>query len=77
MADNQQMNMLINQLSQKLGASSGDIENAVRNGELNKVIDKLPQGQKSKVEAILSDPQKAQQVFNSPQAQALLKKLMG
>lgn len=77
MANSEQMNMLMNQLSQKLGAQSGEVENAVKNGDLNKVLDKLPQGQKSQVESILNDPQKAQQVLNNPQVQALLKKLMG
>ena len=77
MANSEQMNMLMNQLSHKLGAQSGEVENAVKNGDLNKVLDKLPQGQKSQVESILNDPQKAQQVLNNPQVQALLKKLMG
>ena len=77
MANSEQMNMLMNQLSQKLGAQSAEVENAVKNGDLNKVLDKLPQGQKSQVESILNDPQKAQQVLNNPQVQALLKKLMG
>lgn len=77
MANSEQMKMLLNQLSQKLSADSSEVESAVNSGKFDNVIKNLPQNQKNKVEEILKDPQKAQQVLNTPAAQALLKKLMG
>ncbi len=77
MANNEQINSLINQLSEHLGADSSQVRDALQRGNLDKVLQNMDTSQAQKISAILSDPQQAQKVLSTPQAQALIKKLMG
>ncbi len=77
MANNEQINSLINQLSQRLGADSSQVKDALQKGNLDKVLHNMDQKQAQKISAILSDPEESKKVLSTPQAQALIKKLMG
>ncbi len=44
---------------------------------VDKLFRNLSEQDKKKVESILADKKKTEQIMNSPQAQAILKKLMG
>lgn len=77
MANNEQINSLINQLSQRLGADSQQVKEALQKGNLDKVLQNMDQSQAQKIGAILSDPEQSKKVLGTPQAQALIKKLMG
>jgi len=44
---------------------------------VDQLFNKLSDEDKKRVEQILSDKSKTQQILNTPQAQALIKKLMG
>ncbi|MBE6824968.1 MAG: hypothetical protein E7513_06450 [Ruminococcaceae bacterium] len=77
MANNEQINSLINQLSQRLNADSSQVKDALQKGNLDKVLKNMDQKQAQKISAILSDPEESRKVLSSPQAQALIKKLMG
>ncbi len=73
MSDNNNTNKLFEELSQKLGVSGKQIENAAKNGSVNDVLKNMNSAQKQQVESILSDPEKTKEILNSPQAQALMK----
>lgn len=73
MSDNNNTNKLLEELSQKLGVSGKQIENAAKNGSVNDVLNNMNSAQKQQVESILSDPEKTKEILNSPQAQALMK----
>lgn len=45
--------------------------------DVNRLFEQLPKDKQQQVEAILADRQKTQQLLNSPQAQDLMRKLMG
>lgn len=77
MSNNEQMNSLINQLAQRLNASTSDVETALKKGNLDKVLQNMDQKQAQKISQILSDPEQSKKILQSPQAQALIKKLMG
>ncbi len=44
---------------------------------VDQLFSKLSEEDRKKVEQILADKNKTQQILNTPQAQALMKKLMG
>lgn len=77
MSNNEQMNSLINQLAQRLNASTSDVETALKKGNFDKVLQNMDQKQAQKISQILSDPEQSKKILQSPQAQALIKKLMG
>ncbi|MBQ7966137.1 MAG: hypothetical protein IJ331_08660 [Ruminococcus sp.] len=77
MANNEQINSLINQLSQRLNADSEEVRAALQKGNLDKVLANMDKKQADKIGAILSDPKESQKILSTPQAQALIKKLMG
>lgn len=77
MANNEQINALINQLSQKLNADSSQVKEALQKGDVQRVLNNMDEKQAQKISAVLSDPEQCDKVLNSPYAQALIKKLMG
>ena len=77
MANNEQMNSMIEMLSQRLNTEPSQVKDALEKGKLDKVLMNMDQKQASKISAILSDPEQSKKVLSTPQAQALIKKLMG
>ncbi|MBQ3416896.1 MAG: hypothetical protein IJH32_03590 [Ruminococcus sp.] len=77
MADNAQMERMLQALSLRLDTPVADIRSALEGGSLQKLISKMDKKQSDQIEAILNDEQKAKQFLSTPQAQAIMKKLMG
>ena len=77
MANNEQINSLIEQLSQRLNADSGEVKAALQKGNLDKVLMNMDQKQAQKIGQILNDPEQSKKILSTPQAQALIRKLMG
>lgn len=77
MANNEQINSLIEQLSQRLNADSGEVKAALQKGNLDKVLMNMDAKQAQKIGQILNDPEQSKKILSTPQAQALIRKLMG
>ncbi|MBR2714601.1 MAG: hypothetical protein IKB73_00130 [Ruminococcus sp.] len=77
MANKEQIDSMINMLSQRLNADSTQVKDALQKGKLDKVLENMDKKQADKISSILSDPKEAQKILSTPQAQALIKKLMG
>lgn len=77
MADNEQIRQLIKKLSERMGTPESEIQNAVQGSSYEKLLQKLPRDKAQQVEDILSDEQKAKEFLNTPQAKAIIKRLMG
>ena len=77
MADNQQINALIKKLSERMGTPESEIKNAVSNSNYGKLLTKLPSDKARQMEEILGDEDKAKEFLNSPQAKAIIKRIMG
>lgn len=77
MADHQQIDVLIKKLSERMGTPESEIKNAVDNSSYAKLLTKLPSDKAQQMEEILSDEDKAKDFLNSPQAKAIIKRIMG
>lgn len=77
MANNEQMDSLIKMLSVRLNAEENQVKEALEKGNLSKVLKNMDKKQADKISSILSDPEQSRKVLESPQAKALIKKLMG
>ena len=77
MADKEQIAMLIKKLSERMGTLESEITSALQNANYGKLLNKMDPAQAAKFDAILSDEKAAKQFLNSPQAKAIIKRLMG
>lgn len=77
MADNEQIKRLIKQLSERMGTPESEIQDAVQGSGYGKLLSKLPEDKAQQMEEILGDEDKAKAFLNSPQAKAVIKRLMG
>ena len=77
MADHQQINDLIKKLSERMGTPESEIKNAVNSSSYGKLLTKLPSDKARQMEEILGDEDKAKAFLDSPQAKAIIKRIMG
>ncbi len=76
-SENNNLENLINTISQKLGADPNKLKDAAQNGKVNDIIKNLNQKDAEKIQKILSDKDAASKLLSTPKAQQLLKKFMG
>lgn len=77
MADKEQIDRLIKKLSERLGTPEGEIKSAVQHSNYSKLLEKMEPAQAAQIDRMLSDEQAAKDFLNSPQAKAIIKRLMG
>ena len=76
MADRDQINALIKRLSERMGTPESDLRSAVESSDYSRLLSRMDQQQAKQIESILGDEEKAKQFLNSPQAKAIIKRLM-
>lgn len=67
---------IIKNAAEQLGKSPEEIKKALENGNLKKAIGNLSESQAAQLNKALSNEEYAKKILSSPQAQALIKKLM-
>ncbi len=72
-----QIQDILNSLAQRLGENPDKLKANIQNGNTSKMLNNLDKKQADKIQAILNDKEKTEKLLSTPQAQALLKKLMG
>ena len=77
MADQVQINTLIKKLSERMGTPESELRSAVEGSSYSKLLNKLPDDKARQMEELLGDEDKAREFLNSPQAKAILKRIMG
>lgn len=77
MSDNKKVNKLLGEVSKKYGISKEQLESAAQSGNIENLLKNTNQNQSKQIESVLSDPEKAKKLLQSPQAQALMKLLGG
>lgn len=81
MADNkwtqEQLYALLQYASRKMGVSPQELATALADGGVEKLADHLSPESTAKLQSMMGDRARAQTLLESPQAQALLKKLLG
>ncbi len=76
MLNNSEINNLINSLSEKLNTTPESLRDNLEKGNLGSIVNRMSSNQAKKLQKILDDPEQSEKILNSPQAQALMKKLM-
>ncbi|WP_316607878.1 hypothetical protein [uncultured Ruminococcus sp.] len=77
MADQAQINTLIKKLSERMGTPESEIRSAVEGSSYSKLLNRLPGDKARQMEELLGDEDKAREFLNSPQAKAVIKRIMG
>lgn len=72
-----QIQDILNSLSKRLGENPDTLKKNAQNGDINKILNQMDSKQAQKVQNILNDKEQTEKILKTPQAQALLKKLMG
>ena len=72
-----QLQALIAYASRRLGMTPEQLQRTVQEGGLSSLADKVGGDSASQSASLAGDRQKAEQLLNSPQAQAILKQLLG
>ena len=70
------LNDLINKAGQKTGIDPNTLKQNIDNGKLDSLVSKMNPADAARFKQILNNPQLAQQMLNTPQAQMLIKKFM-
>ncbi|HBN79927.1 MAG TPA: hypothetical protein DD433_00925 [Ruminococcaceae bacterium] len=75
MPANNEKQVLLNLLAQRLGKKPEELQQQAQNGNLQNLLSGMNPNDAAKLQQVLSDQQAVQKLMSSPQAQALLKKL--
>ncbi|CAB1256648.1 conserved protein of unknown function [Ruminococcaceae bacterium BL-6] len=75
MPANNEKQVLLNLLAQRLGKKPEELQQQAQNGNLQNLLSGMDPNDAAKLQQVLSDQQAVQKLMSSPQAQALLKKL--
>lgn len=75
--NNNNINDLIKQASSKIGTDPAQLKQTIDSGKLDDLLKKMSPNDSKKFQEILNNPQMAQQMLNTPQAQMMIKKFMG
>ncbi len=59
------------------GGDGNDLEKAVQSGDLSAFLSKLSPAQSARLQAVLSDKAATERLLSTPQAKALLQRLIG
>lgn len=72
-----QIQDILNSLSKRLGEDPEKLKANAQSGNMSKMLSNMDKKQADKIQEILGDKEKTEQILKTPQAQALIKKLMG
>lgn len=73
--DPNQLREMMNQAAQQLGADPNKLQQSTQNGAVDQLLRQLKPQDAQNLQKVLADKEATARVLNSPQAQALMKKL--
>lgn len=76
MANQKELQNLLNTAAQRLGTSPQALQQGAQNGDLSKLLGNLNANDAKKFQQVLNDPKAAEKLLNTPQAQELMKKFL-
>lgn len=74
--NNDSINDLLKQAGDKIGTDPAKLKQTIDSGKLDDLVKKMNPRDAQKFQEILGNPQLAQQMLNTPQAQMLIKQFM-
>lgn len=75
--NNQKVENLLNKVSKHLGTTPEDLKQAAISGNMNNALNNLDKKESEKIQQILNDKDLSSKLLSSPQAQKLIKDLLG
>ena len=75
--NNMNVDNLLKSVSNKLGKNPEDLKNASQSGKMENLLNNLNPNDAQKIQKILSDKNAANKILSTPQAQSLIKQLLG
>jgi hypothetical protein len=69
------MRPLLDEAAKRLGTTPEDLKQRLNSGDIQGIMNNMPKQQQSALAKTLSDKAACEKLLNSPQAQALIKKL--
>ena len=75
--NNSSFENLLKSVSDKLGKSPEELKKASQTGNVDNLLKNLNPSDSQKIQKILSDKNVANKILSTPQAQSLIKKLLG
>ena len=75
MADKNNMQDILRQMSQQLNLSEKELKSAAKKGNAKNIFKNADSETQKKAEEILNDPQKTKELLESPQAKAIIEML--
>lgn len=75
MPNQNELDQIIRQAAQQLGADPKNLQNATQQGSVEKLLQSLRPQDAQALQQVLANKEQTAKVLNSPQAQALMKKL--
>ena len=72
-----QLNQLLQMASKKMGTTPEELKRKLSTNNVQDTLKGMSPNDAAKVQQVLSNPTLAKQLLNSPQAQAILKNMMG
>lgn len=76
-ANNPKFENLLKSVSDKLGKSPKELKKASETGNVENLLGNLNPNDAQKIQKILADKNAANKILSTPQAQSLIKKLLG
>lgn len=77
MPDSNQLEALLRHAAKQLGTSPEQLKNAAQSGNLDRIVGGMNDGDAAQFRRVLSDPNAANKLLSTPQAQKLLQMLQG
>lgn len=72
-----QLEKLLQVTAQRMGTTPGDLKAAAQNGDLSRMMGNMGTKESAAMQKVLTDPEAAQKLLSTPQAQKLLELLGG
>lgn len=73
----EQLQKLLNTVSEKLGSSPAELQSALQSGNIEKAVKNMNAGDKTRLTSMLKDKKSMERLMQSPEAKALYEKLTG
>ena len=75
--NNEKVENLLNKVSQYLGKNSNEVKKAAQSGDMAKALNSLSPEDSEKIQKVLTDKNLAAKLLATPQAQKMIKDLLG
>lgn len=77
MANENELQTLLNTMAQRLGATPDQIRSEAQSGDLSRLFGAMDPNDAARIQKVLNDRAATEKLLNSPQAQQLIRQLTG